>query len=149
MDAFQQRLKAVIEERLRVAREATPGPWWDSKVLAAPGHHTIRGGPDEWRGFDGSLGGDTRPVARIEPAPDYEGGFVTNHDADVEHIALNDPADAILAGEWALGVLERHRPDDYGGCVGCHFDNREERWLWADCAEIAALATRYGVSTDG
>lgn len=42
--------------------------------------------------FDGLLGGDTRPVARIAPAPDYEGDFVTNHDADAEHIASWDPA---------------------------------------------------------
>jgi hypothetical protein len=39
-------LRLQLDEDERVARAATSGPWWDSPVMAAPGHHTIRGGPE-------------------------------------------------------------------------------------------------------
>jgi len=84
----------------------TPPPWWDSPVLAAPGTHTIRGGPGDFRGFDGSLPGDTRPVARIAPAPFEDGGYATNHDADADFIA-HAPADV----ERLIAEVERLRDD--------------------------------------
>jgi hypothetical protein len=101
-------LRAQLDDDERKARAATPGPWWDSKILAAPGHHTIRGGPSNWRGFDGSLGGDTRPIARIEPAPDVEGNFVTNHDADAEHIARHDPARVLREVEARRRLIDQY-----------------------------------------
>jgi hypothetical protein len=67
-------------------QSTTPGPWWDSPVKAAPGGHTIRGGPSDWRGFDGSLGGDTRPIARIALALAEDGGSINESDADAEFI---------------------------------------------------------------
>jgi hypothetical protein len=103
-------LRAQLADDQRKAEAATPGPWWDSKVLAAPGHHTIRGGPDEWRGFDGSLGGDTLPIARVEPAPDDEGGFVTNHDADAEHIARHDPARVLREVDSFRKIIAEYGP---------------------------------------
>jgi hypothetical protein len=85
---------------------ATPGPWWDSPVKAAPGHHTIRGGPGEWRGFDGSLGGDTHPIARIAPALAEDGTPTTNHDADAAFIA-HAPEDI----DWLVTEVDRLRED--------------------------------------
>jgi hypothetical protein len=71
-----------LEQLEDLHQSTTPGPWWDSPVKTAPGHHTIRGGPDDWRGFDGSLGGDRRPIARIAPALAEDGTPTTEHDAD-------------------------------------------------------------------
>ena len=110
---------AAIKAR---ADAATPGPWWHQGFGLA-GQATIRGGPDEWRGFDGSLGGDTRPVARVEPAPDDEGGFVTNHDADAEFIAhARTDVPALLAR-----IAELEERVDGADKVAAHADRERER----------------------
>jgi len=104
MSDLTARLKAVIEERLRVAR-AAPRVWRSELMILREA---------------------------------------------VAFVALNDPADAILAGEWALGVLERHAPRDYIhersglACAWCAYgDGEQVPW---PCIEIEALAKRFGVS---
>jgi uncharacterized protein DUF6221 len=120
------RLHAVVEERLAVARAATPGPW-------AP---------------DAPWLSDVVNSALLGPVADCSigTGFRAQSLEDARHIALNDPADVILACERDLAVLERHH-EDSEGCVGCHFDRREERYPWP-CLEITDLATRYRVEVD-
>jgi hypothetical protein len=142
-------LSVQLDEAEQLARAATSGPWWDSPVLAAPGYHTIRGGPRSWRGFDGSLGGDTRPVARIEPAPDCEGSFVTNHDADAEFIARWDPARAVREVQANRRILARHAPRDHlcpdpidrDGYIW--FEAGEERRADIPCGDLRDLAAPY------
>lgn len=155
-DRLVAELVAEVERRKALAVAATPGPWWDSPVTAAPGHHTIRGGPDDWRGFDGSLGGDTRPIARVEPAPDDEGGHVTNHDADATFIAAHDPADALRRYERDLKTLARHHPVGFHHmgslCAGCSITEGGSvlRFVEWPCDEAFDLAAALGVEvSDG
>ena len=73
---------------------------------------------------------------------------------DMAHIALNDPADVILACERDLAVLERHQAIHMAPPVACqtccdrHGSNyqlqrpRSMDVAWP-CAEIRDLATRY------
>jgi len=117
------RLRAVVEERLAVARAATPGPWhwwhppsWDH---TGPDLH----GPDE---------------IEIAVARGYDESCLEIRDGDAEFIALNDPADVILACQRDLAVLERHGARDYNdgpGCAPCGGP-------WP-CPEVRDMATRY------
>ena len=75
------------------------------------------------------------------------------------HIALNDPADVILACERDLAVLERHAVIDQRNwsvargdftepaCVHCELTSNDGDPLFRDwpCDEIRDLATRYRV----
>jgi len=76
-----------------------------------------------------------------------------------EHIALNGPADVILACERDLAVLERHaaKPGDWSSvrghehevrCEACHEIDHDVSQPWP-CPEILGLATRYRVEVDG
>lgn len=137
-------LRAQLDEDERKALAATSGPWWDSPVMAAPGHHTIRGGPADWRGFDGSLGGDTRPIARIAPAPDYEGSFVTDHDADAEHIARHDPSRVLREVEAKRKILDGHSPHKRGACPVCwRVTPKSSRREDYPCPTLRLLAAPY------
>lgn len=140
MSDLAARLREVIEERLKVAREAADG--------------------DSGRWF----AGDGWNVYRAEdetPYDDHEENRLVvygNIKPQSEHIALCDPADAILAGEWALGVLERHRAVPLLGrswCRGCDEvvsasatrGDRDEPPPWP-CGEIRAIAKRYGIEVE-
>jgi len=97
------RLRAVVEERLAVARAAGEpfGSRWSIRMTA------------------GALGPDVG-----------------------EHIALNGPADVILACERDLAALGDHGPNPAGPgmwrCDAC----RLREW---PCGEIRRMATRYRV----
>jgi hypothetical protein len=147
-DAFIVWLRAQLDEDERVARAATSGPWWDrGPILIAPGHHTICGGPSKWRGFDGSLGGDSRPIARIAPVPDDEGnlGFLTNHDADAEFIAHWDPDRALRDVQRNRRVLSRHMPtkDNVADRLGLDAPDMcgqcAQTWPCSDVRYLAAI----------
>ena len=115
MTDLSARLRAVVEERLAVARAAGEpfGSRWSIRMTA------------------GALGPDVG-----------------------EHIALNGPADVILACERDLAVLGRHAPIHMAPPVACqtccdrHGSNyqlqrpRSMDVAWP-CAEIRDLATRY------
>jgi hypothetical protein len=148
-------VNAALDVAEARARAATSGPWWDSPVAAAPGRHTIRGGPHP----NPALGADVRPVARIYPAPAEDGTFVTNHDADAAFIVANDPIHAlrIVAGHRA--IMERHTPvaDRYSltgfVCSRCNDGSRSvatdgavttEPATWP-CADLLDLAAIYQV----
>lgn len=136
MSDLAARLREIIEDRLRVAQAAAE----------------IANGP-----FDGTgivvmrlHGGGIRTVV----LPSEVARFLVR----------NNPANAILASERDLAVLERHAPDPVvGGCeagcrewcpypdpehVGPPDDGGWDRQDWP-CSEITAMAKRYGVSTDG
>lgn len=136
-------LTAQLDHDEQVARASTAGPWWDSKVGAAPGCHTIRGGPGEERGADGSLPGDVRPIARIRPVPNDDGGYATNHDADAAHIALHDPSHVLRTVAAHRAILERHQPMTAGSCDWCWGNAyREEESAWP-CADVRSIAAIY------
>jgi hypothetical protein len=115
------RLRAVVEERLAVARAATPGPW--------------------------DLGIVYGTVMRVNGATVVRMG---SSEANAEHIALNDPADVILACEHALWVLDQHRW--VAPRVNCGCDQAMcscgEHVPWP-CEDLQRLATRYRVEVDG
>ena len=125
MSEFAARLRAVVEERLAVARaaaEVVPATWLDDS------------------------GGEYVSVDE----PPYMGpiiygpyGFLGAELA--AHIALNDPADVILACERDLAVLERHARTSDGCCDSC---SNESRVQWWPCDEIRDLATRYRVEVE-
>jgi hypothetical protein len=61
---------------------------------------------------------------------------------DVERLA----ADAILAAERDLWVLERHAPSsDIWYCNGPHGREGDEPW---PCRELLRMATRYGIEVE-
>jgi hypothetical protein len=113
MSDLAARLRAVVEERLTVAGAATPGPW--------------------------TLGIVYGTVMRTS------GGHVarTSSETNATHIALNDPADVILACERDLAVLERHAHHSPNAWCG------GDIFVGQPCAEIRDLATRYRVEVDG
>ncbi len=142
---LHDRIRAVVEERLRLAREATPGPWESS-------------GPDtiaEWSIYATKRGWMVA-TAEVNSYPESSSpklrGGITGDEANrnAAHIAANDPTDAILSAEHALSVLERHKPTDrdafrYGiTCAGC--PNSATSF---PCIEIRDLATRWRVEVDG
>jgi len=146
---LHDRIRAVVEERLRIARAANPSPWRRFVGRTGLNHldpNTIFG-DGEPRGFD-----RLRNVCNLD--------YSWERDANAEHIMANDPADAILAAEHALGILARHEAvlDELdrlvcGGCQElCHSrsglscDSPDAPW---PCAEVRALATRFGVEVSG
>src|SRR5690242_10617954 len=92
------RLRAVVEERLAVARAATPGPW------RAQGF--VNGEQGWW-----VIARQAFEIASV--------GADLGDCENAEHIALNDPADAILACERDLWVLDQHRWVAAGVNCGC------------------------------
>lgn len=135
---LHDRIREVVEERLRIARAAAAG-------------HT---GTWKNNGF-----GDSWLITDDGDVVVYDEGSPTEAQAD--HIAANDPSDAILSAEHALGLLVRHqpavlRPDTCGGkwyesrtvCSTCSppLSSLEDMW---PCPEILALATRWRVEVDG
>ena len=136
MTDLSARLRAVVEERLAVARAA------------------CHGGEGRWHQTDAE-----REYGRIE---DERGEVVTYDEGspsgrEAEHIALNDPADVILACERDLAVLERHGDDGTSNCETCRAESAEAndygnyyaRYVPWPCVEIRDLATRYRVEVDG
>ncbi len=137
---LHDRIRAVVEERLRIAREATPGPWLASGN--ADGQNFV-----------------TTDALSIEVCT-HDGSWymqLTRQEIDARHIAANDPADAILSAEHALGILERHRAETFAGSsLPEHLDlDPDESWCrvcrgsgWP-CPDIRDLATRWRVEVDG
>ncbi len=140
---LHDRIRAVAEDRLRLAREATAGPWESS-------------GPDtiaEWSIYATKRGWIVA-TASVNSYPNSASwrlrGGITGDEANrnAAHIAANDPADAILSAEHALGILERHAPSANGHycnlCMAANGDNADY-----PCCETLALATRWRVEVDG
>jgi hypothetical protein len=147
---LHDRIRAVVEERLRIAREVAGSGVWDAYVEA---------GDDGWA-IESDPGGD--PCAII------------GDKAMALHMEANDPADAILSAEHALSVVERHAIvhrnigwlefdvghgelcETYaeipvcGRCVPkhSHFKTRAEV-PEGPCIEVRELATRWRVEVDG
>jgi len=135
------RLRAVVEERVAVAREAAHGTaaeWftYERYILAAD--------PSP------SMDPEVEPVLYLA---------MDGTQSMMDHIALNDPADVILACERDLAVLERHAPETaLAGemcCGWCREPVPDERGVdeacrvpWP-CDEIRDLSTRYRVEVDG
>jgi len=125
MSDLAARLCAVVEERLAVAREAandTAAEWftYERYILAAD--------PSP------SMDPEVEPVLYLA---------MDGTQSMMDHIALNDPADVILACERDLAVLERHGARDYNdgpGCAPCGGP-------WP-CDEIRDLTTRYRVAIE-
>lgn len=87
------RLRGVIEERLALAKAATPGPWYaEVDPEASPSVWVDRGA---------------------------ELGFDTDRPEDAAFIAAHDPADAIRRHEAALRQLERHWQDPECTVIDC------------------------------
>lgn len=146
---LHDRIRAVVEDRLRIARAANPSPWRRITDKSHLDPNTIFGDGSP-RGFD-----KLRNVCSLD--------YSWERDANAAHIVANDPADAILSAEHALSVLERHRPGLIGGCgADCrewypypdpeHIgppDDGEWRFQAWPCIEIRELATRWRVEVDG
>lgn len=100
-------LRAAIEERLKLAREAaagTGGHWWRGSTVMyadggeAPSGHLYTGEPviDE----DDAILGSRFVVVYDEGSPS---------DAEFDHIAANDPQDTIARCKTELALLDEHR----------------------------------------
>ncbi len=133
---LHDRIRAVVEERLRIAR-------------AVAGYRQ-RPGELIWTRCD--------PERHPGLIGDALGNVVTydlGNSEQAEHIAANDPADAILSAEHALSVLERHKPieaNSWGrGHTVCELEwGSGEGWIAPyPCDDIRALATRWRVEVDG
>jgi hypothetical protein len=123
-DDLHGRLRTAIEARLKVAREATPGPW--SRY--------------------GNLGFQVFTEAPYDD-PDYEPPAVTHgsdREADAVHIALHDPDDAIRRYTADLKVLERHKPG-YPGTdpeYGIHVE-RTEGGIYVEVRDAEPIPAYY------
>jgi|SRR6185369_7289962 len=153
MTDLSARLRAVVEERLAVARAATPGPWTTegNSVNADAGMKGM---------VVAAVGACYCYTVEARRQCSYECGWPVR--ADAKHIALNDPADVILACERDLAVLERHavviRREYFVGkgmvddpqCEWCELRSNDGEPLgrpWP-CDEIRDLATRYRVEVE-
>jgi hypothetical protein len=130
-DDLHTRLHAAITARLEVARAAAAGPWTV---------HAARTGIRSSTPYAWVLRPDGAAVAER-----YNGGTL----ADIEHIALHDPADAIRRYERDLRVWERHAPiGGVGGVRWCaDFDKLTGAeygldWPCDDYLDLAAVYTR-------
>jgi len=141
---LHDRIREVVEERLRIAQEANPSPWRRFTDRPHLDPNTIFGDGSP-RGFD-----KLRNVCNLD--------YSWERDANAAHIVANDPADAILSAEHALGILERHKDDGTGMCSTCIRDTAPGEGAaydcrhWAagyPCIEICELATRWRVEVDG
>ena len=131
-------LRAQIEARLALAREASPktdGHWW--RRTADIGHDVVEPVGPLWAGVpvldvDGDVFGGDYIVVYDEGAPS---------DAQFDHIAANDPQDTIARCEAELAIL-----DDHGGEHMC-FENSHDgnTWSWyiGDCRIMRMLASGY------
>lgn len=145
MSDLATRLREVIEERLRVAREASGDPW-------------VTG----WsQGYQFSGPGDVYAIAHDGTPARIAQGTRCGPDITAEqssaHIALNDPADAILARVRDLGVLELHAVREFGPsgafgalCEACSITEGEWvlRFVSWPCTEIRAMATRFRMAIE-
>lgn len=142
MSDLAERLKGVIEEKLAIARAATPGPWTPyGKVLAATFNGCNCAGGQGWLPHE--------PYCGDEPIS------ADMRETDVAFIAAHDPAWAIRQHEAALRVLSIHRRMQFGGSDARRFGN--EFWCrncrnvsgptWP-CPSMALLADAYGVPVD-
>ncbi len=130
-DDLITRVRAAITETMRIAWEATPGPW----VV-------------HWQ--YGEVGVDIEPADRIGRyvvCPDPAAGLV---EADARHIALHNPKDIIRRCEADLRTLARHAPD--GPVV---IDERGDPVVWClycgrtwPCPDVLDRADVYGVSVE-
>lgn len=150
MSDLHGRLLAAVNERLELARAATPGPWTVEDAYArVAGCRCLSCYEDEPYGrmipeLDGPPRADTSPVL---------------YDHDASFIAANDPATVIRHGERDLKVLERHHAVARDGSpVWASFDGTA--WCWCctgmdagrpmvggawPCDEIRDLAEAYGI----
>lgn len=144
MNDLYDRLRAVIREKLVIAKAATPGPW--------------RGG--DWKA---TFGTPEEEINVIESAPGYgsfpaqreravnselvlsvEDGYETDtFTANIAYITAHDPAWAIRQHYAALRVLGRHTPDEDNMC----WHGEEECRFWP-CAEARDLVEAYDVRLD-
>ena len=154
-------LRKQVEDRLALAREASPksdGHWW--RRTADMGHDIIE---------------PTGPLWAGEPIPDDDGGIFGGEyivvydegapsDAQFDHIALNDPQDAIARCEAELAILDEHYiltgpvgtgkyeqfsiisppfPPKDCGCVTCHYASRGGVNGYGICRTVKYLASGY------
>lgn len=132
---LHDRIRAAVEERLAEVKAAR------LRLLSA--------GPKYWtpagRGAQYGLW-----------VGDHSVGTVELDSADhLRLLSLIDPADAILAAEHALGILDAHRPangmaepDPLGEyCTAC--SRLTQNGYPYPCDEIRRLATRWRVEVDG
>ena len=117
-DLYEQ-TNAAVEERLRLAEAASQGPW-------------TADGP--WRVLD----------AHRDPAVlgvPWAGGPDRN-EANLGHIAANDPAFTIRACRADLARLDRHGPLNIADGSVCEACPDGVPW---PCVEARALAGIYGI----
>jgi hypothetical protein len=144
---LHDRIREVVEERLRIARAAAAG-------------HT-----GTWK--NNGFGDDSWLITDDGDVVVYDEGSPT--EVQAEHIAANDPSDAILSAEHALGLLDeiagwRHHvsEDPWYTCAAAteqvegETTCREGLDGRCDCGVgplrdrmLAALATRWRVEVDG
>lgn len=124
MTDLHAQLLAEVQRRLDIARAAAAGPW---------SIHTAGTGIRSSTPYAWVLRPDGAPIAER-----HNGGTV----ADVEHIALHDPADAVRRYEADLRRLERHvRSEGRPHLIARR--NAEPDWRCMRCgiAEIEAAAS--------
>jgi len=131
------RLRTVVEERLAVARAASGDPWVTGSSM----------------GYQYSRPGDVYAIAHNgTPARIAEGtrcGPDISAEQSAAHIALNNPADVILACEHALWLLDQHRWVAPGVNCGCDqaMCSCGEHVPWP-CEDLQRLAKRYRVEVE-
>ena|SRR6185369_5796522 len=137
---LHDRIREVVEERLRIAREANPSPWRRFTDRPHLDPNTIFGDGSP-RGFD-----KLRNVCSLD--------YSWERDANAAHIVANDPSDAILSAEHALWTLAEHAPRQMGPfralCEGCSITEGSGvlRFVEYPCRPLLALATRWRVEVD-
>lgn len=150
-------LKAAVEERMRLAKEATGERWWSN------GGQEVRTLPADSPGAVEPFGYLVArpPVALFDAPPqiDYETRRRREW-ADFAHIAANDPAFVIRQCERDLKVLERHAPEEvrhrpgqevrFIDCSSCFIEGEDydDYGGPADypCIEIRDLAEVYQIN---
>lgn len=149
------RIREALEERIRLAKTATPGPWvvgrtteadWGPHPPGPPGTmYSDSGG--SWpraRTVEGThvaaKGEMVRPVADMTSR-----GYMGSRFAqDATHIAANDPASTIRRAEAGLRVLARHKPINTPAGWTCDADF-DAGQMGYPCVEVRELAAGEGL----
>jgi len=135
-------LAAKINERLELARAASPGPWQVVDPNEGSDHFPF------WMVVNDAF---LNPHLNAEDAPSLDVELHTGCEADARLVAASDPATTIRFCERDLRVLARHsseqirlRNGDWPApwCSICDCDCNAERW---PCPEIRDLADAYRV----
>lgn len=127
MSDLHERLSAAVNERLELARKATPGPW---------DCHTVH------PFMDGRVQARIAPIGKPKVLADVMQAV------DMWFIAANDPATVIRHCERDLKVLGMHQWRAPGVNCGCDkaMCSCGEHVPWP-CEELVWLATAYAIDS--